>query len=106
MQSKDVVTAIFILGVFGVLRILIKLMYTTVLRMMEYWISISGGGMGNDGKTIEGMQVYAKLVLEIGKVVLIASGPVLAVSVLLTIFGTGAQTRFLFTTESLKFKLS
>lgn len=106
MQSKDVVTAIFILGVFGLLRILAKLMYTTVLRMVEYWMSIAGGGMGNDGTTIEGMQVYAKLVLEIGKVVVIAAGPVLLVSLLLTIIGTGAQTRFLFTTESLKFKLS
>ena len=105
MQSKDVVTAAFILAIFGVLRIMAKTMYTTGLEMVEYWMSIAGHGMGKEGITIEGMQVYAKLVLEIGRVLLITAGPILAVSMFVTIVGTGAQTKFLFSRETIKFKL-
>lgn len=105
MQSKDVVTAAFILAVFGLLRIMAKLMLTTTEDSIEYWMSIAGLGMGDNGTTIQGMQVYARLVLEIGKVVVIVAGPILLVSLFVTIIATGAQTRFIFSRESLKFKL-
>ncbi|MBQ8780945.1 MAG: flagellar biosynthesis protein FlhB [Oscillospiraceae bacterium] len=105
MQSKDVVTAAFILAIFGVLRIMAKTMYTASVETVAYWMSIAGKGMGIDGTTIEGMQVYAKLVLEIGRVLIITAGPILIVSMLITIVGTGAQTKFLFSSETIKFKI-
>ncbi len=105
MQSKDVVTAAFILIVFAMLRVLAKLMLTVTEDSLAYWLSIAGHGMGDNGTTIEGMQVYAKLVLEAGKVIVIAAGPILLVSMAVTIIATGAQTKFLFTREQLKFKL-
>lgn len=106
MQSKDVVTAAFILIVFAVLRVMAKLMLTTAEDSLAYWLSLAGGGMGSNGTTIDGMQVYAKLMLEIGKVVVITAGPVLLVSAAVTVIATGAQTKFLFSKESLKFKIS
>ena len=105
MQSKDVVTAAFILVVFGVLRIMAQTMLNTAESSVAYWMSIAGKGLGDDGTTIEGMQIYAKLVLECGKVIVITAGPLLLVSMLVTIVGTGAQTKFLFSTEQIKFKL-
>ncbi len=105
MQSKDVVTAAFILIVFAMLHVLAKLMLTVTEDSLAYWLSIAGHGMGDNGTTIEGMQVYAKLVLEAGKVIVIAAGPILLVSMAVTIIATGAQTKFLFTREQLKFKL-
>lgn len=106
MQSKDVVTAAFILIVFSVIRICIKLIYTTALSSMRYWMSISGQGMGDNGNTIDGMQTYVKLILEIGKVVLISAGPILLTASIVTIIASGTQTKFIHTTKSLEFKLS
>ncbi len=105
MQSKDVVTAVFILAVFAVLRIMAQLMLNTAEETLVYWMSIAGKGLGDNGTTIDGMQIYAKLILECGKVVVITAGPLLIVSMLVTIVGTGAQTKFLFSSEQLKFKM-
>lgn len=106
MQSKDVVAAAFILIVFALLRVMAKFMLTVTEDSLTYWLNLAGGGMGDNGTTIDGMQTYAKLVLEIGKVVVLTAGPVLIVSTLVTIIATGAQTKFIFSKESLKFKIS
>ncbi|MGN0586412.1 MAG: flagellar biosynthesis protein FlhB [Oscillospiraceae bacterium] len=106
MQSKDVVTTVFILIVFGLLRIWAKIILVQGEDILSYWIGICGGGMGGNGETIDGMQTYARIVLECGKTVVITVLPLLLVSILVTVIGTGAQTKFLFSKESLKFKLS
>ena len=105
MQSKDVVTATFILAVFGLLRVWIKIMYDQGLDAVQYWMKLAGQGMGGNGQTIDGMQTYAKLVLETCKLLIITAGPVLIVSMLVTIIMTGAQTRFVFSKELVKFKI-
>ncbi len=105
MQSKDVVTVLFIVIIFNVLKIFIKLTYQTVMSVMTYWVSLSGGGMGDNGTTIDTMPVYLKLVLEIGKTWLITAGPILLVSMMVSILGTSVQTKFLSSKESMKFKL-
>lgn len=105
MQSKDIVTAAFILLIFAVLRLFAKLMLDVSEDSMSYWLDLAGGGMGDNGRTIDGMQTYAKLTIEIGKVLLLTAGPVLLASMAVTIIGTGAQTKFLFSKESIKFKL-
>lgn len=104
MQSKDVVTAAFVLLVFFILRIMAKLMYTTAADCVTYWISIAGGGM-EDGK-LDGMRVSVKLILEAGKATLFIAGPVLLASVLVPVIVTGIQTKFIFSKKSFQFKLS
>lgn len=106
MQSKDVVTAAFILLVFFVLRLMAKLMYQTAVNSMTYWISLSGGGMEENGARIDGMQTPYKLILEIGKVAAITAGPILLVSLLLPVIVTGIQTKFIFSKKSFQFKFS
>ncbi len=106
MQSKDVVTAAFILIIFGVLRITINLIYTVADSSFKYWFSISGSGMTDNGRIIDGMQTYVKLTLEIGKVVAIAAGPTLVISMLVNIFASSIQTKFIRSREQTKFKLS
>lgn len=106
MQSKDVVTAAFILLVFFMLRLLSKLMYETVNMSMSYWLGIAGGGMGQSGTTIDGMDIAPKLAIEIGKAVLLTAGPILIASVVVPIVVTGIQTRFIFSKKSFQFKLS
>lgn len=104
MQSKDVVTAAFILIIFCVLKVMMKMMIAVSERSFDYWFSLAGSGM--DDQRIDGMPFYSKLMLEIGKVLLICAGPTLIVSILVTVIATGAQTKFLFSTESIKFKIS
>ena len=104
MQSKDVVTAVFILLVFFVLRLMAKLMYKVATDSMTYWCTIAGGGMGDNGTRIDGMYVTPKLFIEIGKVVLLIAGPILLVSLLVPIIVTGIQTKFIFSQKSFQFK--
>ncbi len=104
MQSKDVVTAAFILLVFFTLRLMASFMYNTVIDSMKYWFSIAGGGMGGDGALIDGMQTPYKLILEMGKVMLLTAGPVLLLSILVPIIVTGIQTKFIFSKKSIQFK--
>ena len=106
MQSKDVVTAAFILLVFFVLRLMIKLMYQTAVNSMTYWINLSGSGMEENGARIDGMQTPYKLMLEIGKVVVVTAGPILLISLILPIIVTGIQTKFIFSKKSFQFKFS
>ena len=102
MQSKDVVTAAFILIVFALLKVLMKAMIAVCEGSFDYWFSLAGSGM--DGIRIDGMPFYSKMAIEIGKVLLICAGPTLIVGVLVTVIATGAQTRFIFSKESIKFK--
>ena len=104
MQSKDVVTAAFILLVFFILRIMAKLMYKTAADCITYWLSIAGNGM-EDGR-LGGMRVSSKLILETGKATLFIAGPVLLASILVPVIVTGIQTKFIFSKKSFQFKLS
>ncbi|MDE5858970.1 MAG: flagellar biosynthesis protein FlhB [Oscillospiraceae bacterium] len=106
MQSKDVVTAAFILLVFFVLRLMAKLMYQTALNSMTYWLKLSGSGMEQNGMVIDEMQTPYKLIIEIGKVMLLTAGPILLISLLLPIIVTGIQTKFIFSKKSFQFKFS
>ena len=107
MQSKDVVTAAFILLAFFILRIMAGFMYRTVQGSMTYWLSLAGGGMGSsaDGMLIDGMRVPYKLILEIGKVVVFTAGPILLASLIVPIIASGIQTKFIFSQKSFQFKL-
>ena len=104
MQSKDVVTAAFVLLVFFILRIMAKLMYKTAADCVTYWLGIAGDGMENG--RLDGMRVSVKLILEGGKATLFIAGPVLLASILIPVIVTGIQTKFIFSKKSFQFKLS
>ncbi len=106
MQSKDVVTAAFILLAFFILRIMAKFMYSLTTHSMSYWLTLAGGGMDDNGTRIDGMQAAPKLILEIGKVVLLTAGPILLASILIPVIATGIQTKFIFSKKSFQFKIS
>lgn len=105
MQSKDVVSAASVLLLIFVLRLTAKLMYHMMSEDMTYWLGLAGHGMDKNGTQIEGMEVAARLITEIGKTVLIAAGPLLAVSMIIPVLATGIQTKFIFCTKNLRFKL-
>lgn len=94
MQSKDVVTAAFILLVFFMLRIMAKLMYKTAADCVTYWLGIAGGGMENG--RLDGMRVSVKLILEAGKATLFIAGPVLLASILIPVIVGNTDKIYLF----------
>ncbi len=105
MQSKDVVTAASVILLLFVLRLTAQLIYSTISSDMTYWIGISGQGMDDNGTKIDGMEIAVKLILEVGRTVLISAGPLLLVSMIIPVIATGIQTRFIFCTKSFQFKL-
>lgn len=106
MQSRDVVTAAFILLAFFILKIMAGFMYSQTTHSMSYWLETAGRGMGDNGTLIDGMQAAPKLILEIGKTVLLTAGPILLASILIPVIATGIQTKFIFSKKSIQFKLS
>ncbi|MCM1023342.1 MAG: flagellar biosynthesis protein FlhB [Prevotella sp.] len=106
MQSKDVVTAAFIMLAFFILRLTAKLMYSVTTKSMSYWFSLAGEGMSGNGTRIDGMEAAPKLILEIGKALLLTAGPILLASLLIPIIATGIQTKFIFSKKSFQFKIS
>jgi flagellar biosynthetic protein FlhB len=108
LQSHDVVTCAFIIIVFFTIRICAPLMLTSIERSMSYWLTICGYGMESENGTliIDGAPFYMKLLGETAKTILLTEGPILLVSMAVTVIVTGAQTKWLFTRETMKFKLS
>ncbi|MBQ7981718.1 MAG: EscU/YscU/HrcU family type III secretion system export apparatus switch protein, partial [Oscillospiraceae bacterium] len=105
MQSRDVVSAASVIVLFFVLRITAQLMYRTITEDMSYWMEIAGHGMDDNGTKIDGMEIATKLIIEIGKTVLISAGPLLVISMIIPVIATGVQTRFIFCTKSFQFKI-
>ena len=105
MQSKDVVTAASVIILLFVLRLTAQLMYRMITEDMSYWINLSGQGMDDNGTKIDGMEIATKLIIEIGKTVLLSAGPLLLVSMIIPVIATGIQTKFIFCTKSFQFKL-
>lgn len=105
MQSKDVVSAASVIVLFFVLRITAQLMYRTIIEDMSYWMGISGLGMDDNGTKIDGMEIATKLIVEIGKTVIISAGPLLLISMIIPVIATGVQTKFIFCTKTFQFKL-
>ncbi len=106
MQSKDIVSAAFLLVVFAVLRLMAKFMYAYTKDIIAKWMAVAGEGLTDNGTTILGFQPYIKIIVEAAKDSLFIAGPILIVSIFVTIVATGAQTKFIFSTESIKFKMS
>jgi flagellar biosynthetic protein FlhB len=103
--SNEVVTAVFIVLVFVILRLTATLMLSTAQNVMSYWLSICGTGLSEDGQYIDGIPVSLKLIIETVKAIGLTSGVVLVASMLASAIPTLIQTRFLVTFEKMKPKL-
>jgi flagellar biosynthetic protein FlhB len=105
MKSQDVVTAAFIIVTFVILRFTVRLMLSESQNLLTDWIGFAGQGFGENG-TIDGRMPHVKIIIDITRIVVISAGLTLISTMFISIFMTGIQTRFLFTTNQMKFKLS
>lgn len=99
-QSTDVVSALSILGIFVVLKIAFPYMY---VYFGNFLIAFFGRI-----RTVNGLDVNAAQILMTDALtaLLLLCAPVMAASILIAVLATGVQTRFRFSGEKIKFKLS
>ncbi len=98
--SKDVVVVVSLLGIFCCLRLLFPMMYEALQDAMRFQISAVGGM--DELSFANQQQVGWNAVVVIVKCVF----PLGLLSIMFAVISTGVQTRFLYTTKPLKFKLS
>lgn len=98
--SKDVVVVVSLLGIFCCLRLLFPMIYESLQDAIRFQISAVGG--------MEELSFANQQQIGWNAVVLIAKCvfPLGLISIAFAVVGTGVQTRFLFTTKPMKFKLS
>ena len=99
-SSKDLVAAFFILIIFYTIKILGKMMLSMLFNSMIYWLKVC------DGSYVLSEDKIVPLLIEVCKTIFIVAGPLLIVSGFINIIFTGAQTKFIFSTEALKPKFS
>ncbi len=92
--SKDVVMICSLLGTFLMLKMLFPLMYRTMRDFMIKYISLA--------PMAEALSDHAKRAyLDMVTAILKGAVPIVVVSMLLAIFGTGLQTKFIFTKKNM-----
>lgn len=102
--SKDVITAVSVIASFWAIKMFGKLIYTQLFNSMEYWFKQASGNVAEGVfSTAEGD--ILSIFVRIATTVLVAAGPLLLISMFLSILTTGVQTRFLVSSEALKPKL-
>ena len=99
-QSADVVSALSILAVFLVLRLVFPYLYRFLANFLIRYFAYAGT------KSELTLPFTSGVLRDAWIAVLLASGPVLAVSVAAAVLAAGAQTRFRFSGEKIKFKFS
>lgn len=99
-QSKDAVSAFSILAIFYTLKICFPYIYSYLSNFLTKYI--------NYIKTINGFNTL--FIMDVLKdsviAVVVLAGPVMLMSIAVAIIATGAQTKFKFAKENLKFKFS
>ncbi len=98
--SKDVVTVLSLIGIFCCLRLLFPMIYESLQDVMRFQISAVGGM--DELSFANQQQIGWKVVTAAAKCIF----PLGLISIVIAVIGTGVQTRFLFTWDPLKFKLS
>lgn len=100
LQSREVVTALSVLGTFFLLSRIGKFMLVQLMSFME--TSINAVGSGEKFTSTTTMQIAKDIVILIATV----CGPIMLVTGLIAILATVTQTKGLFTMKSVKFKMS
>lgn len=95
-QSKDITNVIALLIVFSVLKLIFPYIYETTKRLV---IFILGEAASIDAFT---ENTINDILGEVFKLLVVAIVPVLLISLTVTIISTGAQTKFMVSSEALK----
>lgn len=99
-QSRDVVSALSILAIFFILKFTMPYIYRRITDILVKYI----------GYTHTVNTLSASFVMDIAKdamlAVILMAGPVMLTSIAVGIIATGAQTKFKFSKEHIKFKFS
>lgn len=99
LQSKEIVTAASVLGIFAAMRLFIGFMAETVL-------AYTGSVFESVGSVTVDQDFIVSVWVNVATVVIMAIGPICAVAIVLGIIPTIAQTRGLFTMKALRPKFS
>ncbi len=99
LQSKEVVTAVSVLGIFSIVRILAEFLMKNILSYTARMCEQSATYVINTDS-------YMRLVVDVITVVVMVVGPVCAAAMILGIIPTIAQTRGLFTMKAVQPKFS
>ncbi len=99
-KSNDVVSVVFLIGGFFVIRLCSKLIYSEITSCIEYWMKTCGSGLENG--TVNGDLIQNVIFKSIAKTVIISAAPIMICGLLFTVLSTGIQTKFLFSKETLK----
>lgn len=99
LQSKEIVTAASVLGIFASMKLFMGFMAETVL-------AYTGNVFENIGSTTVNQDSITAIWVNVATVIVMAVGPISAVAILLGIIPTIAQTRGLFTMKALRPKFS
>lgn len=104
LKSQDVSVVVSLFLCFALLRAMAPLIYVRLSEFMKKYVSMAGSGIG-DVKYL-GMDSFTRaLITDCVSTFLICAGVLLLVSAVSAIISNGAQTKFLFTMESMKFSL-
>lgn len=99
-QSTDVVTALSILSVFLVLRLIFPYFYRSMSNLIIQYFAYAG-------TTNSLSRTFAEDINRNGwATILLLAGPVMVVSAAVAVLAVGMQTKFKFSHEKIKFKLS
>ncbi|MFU0831597.1 MAG: Flagellar biosynthetic protein FlhB [Oscillospiraceae bacterium] len=99
-QSADVVSSVSILTVFVILRVTFPYLYRYLFNFIVKYLSYVGT------KTVVTQATAMDVFRDAWMTLLLVCAPVLIASLLAAVLATGAQTRFKFSGEKIKFKLS
>ena len=99
LQSKEIVTAVSVLGIFSAMRLLAEFMLKNVL-------GFSAKIFGEAGTTQVTQDSIMSVWVDVITVIVVVVGPICAAAMLLGIISTLAQTKGLFTMKALKPKFS
>ncbi|MEG0614652.1 MAG: flagellar biosynthesis protein FlhB [Oscillospiraceae bacterium] len=99
-SSADLVSAFFILIMFFSIKAMSKFIYHTLYSCMQKWLSYC------DGSYILSDEKLIPLVIEVCKIFAVTALPILLIGILINVLFTGAQTRFVFSGDAVKFKMN
>lgn len=99
LQSKEIVTAASVLGIFASMRLLIGF-------ISEAMLSYSGSVFESVGNTIVSTDTIMPIFIDVITITVVCVGPLCLIAIALGIIPTIAQTRGLFTMKSTKLKFS
>lgn len=99
-SSKDITTVASMALIFSVLRLWFPTIYKRFASAMQTYLD---NMMTMDAITVTGAR---EVMFDVMNAFVVTTAPIFAISILISVVSTGAQTRFLFSQESLKPKFS